>query len=626
MNREIDKIRQQLEQFIRDSIYQPIETDKLELKDLSSGPNWEELYKTVCAFLNTRGGIIIIGVKEIREKRMYRFTGFNLDNRDKIKELPKQFNDSERNPVDLTEYVRPDLLEIHPFLNGNICLVFVEKLPDEKKYIRLAKNNKAYERQIDGDHEISDKKIQAQEELKRELQNARELQFVPTATLTDLDVDKLNEYIMKLNKDVKVETLKPDIERSLSFLTRKRFIRDGSPTLLGMLVCGRYVYDFLGGRCQLDCYVNTGREIADEKKVFKENIIQLMESGIAFVFSHTDTGISVEKGGSTIYEYPERVVRETVNNALTHRDYSSDKFTNITIVPNRYFEIRNPGKFRREQILKIDNDVQIRRIIPIPKAQNPNLADILKSFDRWEGKGWGMSSLINFSMDNALDVPYYRLYTENDIGLVIQKGKTLDEEMKSWLSGFSKYILQQTNGRELTTEQQTVLAYFYKSELLNLLERYTVLLTPDNNHFQVIRDLETYGLIKKHPESPVLYPVYFVDRILTKKDFVLELREIFGGDYDALRNETKTILDVIYLFNEYALETTISANLIGNYLYLKTHRVVSDIKDYDSFKRKTRTQINKLEKIGFIKKKEGKKYSYIINKEYNRKSSLFDKS
>ena len=63
------------------------------------------------------------------------------------------------------------------------------------------------------------------------------------------------------------------------------------------------------------------------------------------------------------------------------------KFINITIDPGRHIEIRNPGKFRNEQVLRIDAEIPIRRIIPIPKAQNPRLADVLKSFDRWEGKG-----------------------------------------------------------------------------------------------------------------------------------------------------------------------------------------------------------------------------------------------
>ncbi|MFH1861118.1 MAG: RNA-binding domain-containing protein [bacterium] len=614
--REIDRILQQLENHIQKGIYEQVETDKIEIKDLSTGDNWKELYKTTCAFLNTRGGIIVIGIKEDVKQKQLRFTKFNPNNENKIKQLPiNNFTDDNNGLIeDLSEFIRPDLMELRPFLDGQVCLVFVEKLPDEQKYVLY--NGEAYERQLTGDKLIPTDKIMAQKELKAVLQNARELQFVPNATLNELDIDRLNEYILRLNKDINVETLKSDISSAISFLSRKKFVRDSNPTLLGMLVCGKHVYDYIGGRCQVDCFLDTGIEVANDKKVFKDNIINLMENSFGFVFSKTGTGISMEKGGSILFEYPERIIRETVNNALAHRDYSSDKFTNITILPNKHIEIRNPGQFKQEQLLRFEEVIFVRRIIPIPKAQNPNLADVLKTFDRWEGKGWGMSSLINAALDNSIDMPYYRLYTENDIGLFIQKGKVLDDEMTIWINSFSKYIRHKTNGRELTNEQKTVLAYFYKSELLNRLERYTVLLTYDNNHCEVIRDLETYGIIMKLSSSPTLYPVYVVDRTLVNREFSTEMRAIFGEEYDYLNNEIKTLLDVIHQHNEFSMVTEVSANLLGNYLYLRNKKTITDVKDYDIFKRKVRNQINKLEKKGYIVRKEPGKPNYLINSSY----------
>lgn len=621
--REIDRILQQIENHIKEKTYEQVETDKIELKDLSTGDNWNQLYKSACAFLNAKGGIIVIGIKEDIKEKQFRFTKFNPNNESKVKQLSAQFTDDEYRALDLTEFIRPDLMELRPFLDGQVCLVFIEKLPDEQKYVLY--NREAYERQLTGDKCIPSDKIKAQKELKTELQNARELQLIPNATLDELDIDKLNEYILRLNKDVKVETLKPDIPSALSFLSRKKFVRDNNPTLLGMLVCGKHIYDYVGGRCQVDCFFDTGIEVANDKKVYKDNIINLMESCIGFIFSKTGTGIKTEKGGSVLFEYPERVIRETVNNALAHRDYSNDRFANITIIPNKHIEIRNPGQFKQEQLLRSDVTIPVRRIIPIPKAQNPNLADVLKSFDRWEGKGWGMSTLTNFALDNFIDIPYYRLYAENDIGLFIQKGKVLDEEMIIWINSFSKYIIHKTNGRELTNEQKTVLAYFYKSELLNKLERYTILLTPDNNHYEVINDLETYGVITKLPSSPALYTIYIVDRVLTKREFSTEMREIFGGAYDDLNNEYKAILEAIYQHNEFSMTAEVSANLIGNYLYLRDKKTITNIKDYDIFKRQMRNRINRLEKGGYIIRK-GKPYrpQYLINKSFSRKPSLFD--
>lgn len=623
--REIDKILLQVEEHIKLETYANVETDKFELKDLSTGGDWTELYKSTCAFLNTRGGILVIGVRDDVKNNLFRFTGFdsNHKNENNIKQIAHQFNDDLGKKIDLSEYIRPDLIELKPFLTGQVCLVFVEKLPDEEKYVFF--KNEAYERRITGDHKIPADKITKQKQLKNELRHSTELDFVANATLDDLDVDRLNDFIIRLNNDKKVETVKADIISAIPFLSRKKMIRDGNPTLLGMLVCGKHVFDFLGGKCELDAYFETGHKLASDQKLYKDNIIPLMESGWNFTLSKTGTGISVEKGGTTVYEYPEEIIRETINNALAHRDYTSTRFSILRIRNNEYMEIRNPGKFRQEQILIAEEPLKLRRIVPIPKAQNSNLADILKAYKRWEGRGIGMASLTNFALNNIIDVPYYRIYSENEIGLYIPKGKVMDEKCTSWINSFSKYIMQKSNGKELTTEQKTVLAYFYKSEILNDEEKFTVNLTPDNNHFESIRDLEKWGLVTKLPQSTLELQVYSIDPVLKRTDFSGELRKIYGGAYDSLSRDSKMILESIFHHNEFGSFSDVSANLIGNHLYFTKHSAHNiDVKAFGNFKRKVRNTINNLEKGGYIRKKQEGKPDYRLNLDFPRIPSLFD--
>ncbi|MCE7955958.1 MAG: putative DNA binding domain-containing protein [Bacteroidetes bacterium] len=621
--REIDKILLQLEEYIKTGTYSPVETDKIELKDLSTNNDWNELHKSTCAFLNSKGGIAVIGIKEDQKHGVFKFTGLNPNNEANIKLLPTLFADDEGRAIDLTEYVRPDLIEIKPFLTGQICLVFVEKLPDELKYVFY--KGEAYERQGTGDHRIPPEKIQKQKELKEEIKNATELEFVPNATVEDLDIDKLNDYIIRLNSVVKVEAFKSDLQSALPFLNRKKFIRDGSPTLLGMLVCGKHIFDHVGGKCELDSYYETGSSLANDNKNYKDNIIPLMESGWNFTFSKIGTGISVQQGGTVIYEYPEDVIRETINNALAHRDYKSDRFSILRVRNNEFIEIRNPGKFKQEQLLFDELPIRLRRIIPIPKRQNSNLADVLKAYKRYEGRGIGMASLTNFALDNAIDVPYYRLYNENEIGLYIPKGKVLDENSIAWLRSFNKYILTKTGGVELSGEQKTVLAYFKKSEVLNANERFTVNLTPDNNHFEVIKDLEKWQLISKLPQSNLEIQVFQIDPVLHRTDFSVEMRKVFGGAFEALPKETQDVLESIYQHNEFGTLAEISANLISTHLYYQKHSSVNvDVKDFGNFKRKVRSTINKLEKNKFIRRKQEDKPNYEINPDFERTASLFD--
>jgi predicted HTH transcriptional regulator len=626
--RSIEKILFEIENIISKQLdYNGLENERLELKDLSSGDNWKELYKTVCAFLNSNGGLIIIGVKEDTRSKKLKFVGYNSNNEAKIKEIPQQFTDKNKIKKDLTSYIRPELMEIHPLCDGQVCILFIEKLPEEEKYVFF--NGIAYERQLTGDHAISSEKIEKQAELCEELLSSKEIEIISDASISDLDVDKLNDYIIRLNADKKIETLKADIESAKEFLVWKRLLREGRPTILGMLVCGkRNPFEFhLQERCELDAYFEMGKTkiLADDRKIYKENIINLMESAWSFVFSKIDTGISVAGGGSAVFEYPEEIIRETINNALAHRDYRINKFSTIVVKNNEAIEIRNPGRFRQEQLYIDDRPFKIRRIIPLPKPRNPNLADILKIYRRWEGRGIGMSSLVNYALDNKIDVPYYLIHSQDEISLFIQKGKVLDEKSEMWLNSFSKYLMEKTKDISLTTEQKTVLTYFYKCEELNSMEKYTVNLSNSNNHFNIISELEEFDLIHKLIASGSEIQLYGLNETLKIKNHNEKLKKLFGNALQYLNHDSIDVLNAIYQHNEYSSVTEVSARLIGNYLYFYKNNRAENERSLDNFKRKIRGIINRLEKNNFIKRKETGKPNYIINYNYKEiiQPSLF---
>jgi predicted HTH transcriptional regulator len=630
----VDKILATIQESIETGVFLDVETDKVEIKDLSSGDNWKELYKSVCAFLNTEGGIIIVGINE-KEKK-YRLTGVDpLINEAKLKAICTAFKDFKGQETDLAEYFPPmeikdfPTIQSSPIKHHRVCVIYVEKLPEDKKFAFY--EGVAYRRNITGDHRIKKEDIEAQEERKIDLAYAKELDIVQQAELSDLDIDKLNDYIIRLNRDVKIESLKADINSAASFLHRKFFCRDKKPTLLGMLVCGNNIYDFIESRCQVDAYVDSATQVAQDKQIIKDNIFSLMERSVGFVYKNIQVGVAYNKGGAELPEYPEKLIRETINNALAHRDYSVNRFVNIIIKPNQSIEVRNPGSFRQEQRLVYDEKIEssiirIRRIIPVPKARNPKLADILKTFDRWEGRGTGMASLTNACLDNQIDVPYYLLHSESDISLHIPKGKVLDAEMLLWLESFSGYLFDKCQGSPLTDEEKIVLAYFYKTEKLNKLERYTVLLTPDNNHFSVISSLEDKNLIFRttlsQSEYP-LYPVYIVDRVLTQDSFRQELRHIFGTDFDLLKVEYQEILEVIYRYQVFSLHKSANANLVGDFIYRKRNKVISETNKYENYKRNVRNIFNKLTNSGFIEKSETIRYGFILNQK-NKQPSLFE--
>jgi ATP-dependent DNA helicase RecG len=45
-------------------------------------------------------------------------------------------------------------------------------------------------------------------------------------------------------------------------------IRNDNPTLLGILVCGKFPFDKIGGKCEVDAYYETGHELAKDQKIY----------------------------------------------------------------------------------------------------------------------------------------------------------------------------------------------------------------------------------------------------------------------------------------------------------------------------------------------------------------------
>jgi ATP-dependent DNA helicase RecG len=606
----VDKTLSRLAELIGQERFEELETDTLEIKAVPADSlGWRERHKSACAFLNTRGGILIFGIKEegTGGARKYVFTGWQPRAEPNLKEFPRQFTKRDQTPLDLNDAFPPPM--ILDFMAGKIAVMLVDELPADRKFVFY--RGEAYRRVLTGDHRISESEIDKQEEFREEALQARELQMVPGVTLADLDLDKLNDYITQLNRPVRIETVKPDLDSALPFLERKSFIQNGRVTTLGVLVCGKHAADLLGFRCQVHGYVDVPQEIARDKQDFADNVLPLMEGSLAYLLRNIQIGVSVAQGGSNRPQYPEELLRETVNNALAHRDYSINRQVILTIKPGHHIAIRNPGKFRSHLLIETpDDDLPLRRILPEAKPRNPKLADVLRVFRKWEGRGIGMATMVNLCLQNEIDLPFYIFGTE-EVTLHLPTGGLVDDRMERLFEAFDRHIGEKLQGGQLTDNQKRVLAYLIKSEWANAQLRYTILLTPDNNHFNELLALERYGLIAKHRASPPIYPIYVADRVLVRKDYILELRQQFGLMFDALDDLHKQVLSVVYRYNHYSRKKLVSAKVASFNLWHERAGSSGDIEQFDAFYRKVRYVFNRLQKDDFVEKPEGTR-GYIL--------------
>lgn len=603
---------------IEGDIFLDVETAKIELKDLSTGNEWKSLKESICAFLNTDGGIAICGVRERGKK--YEFKGFDRNNESKVIDLQlSTFRNDEGIELDLSKYIYFDYQSVTvENQTKDIVIIAVYPLSDDLKYVSY--NGEYFERKLTQDKKIPEAKIQQQREYKLDLEYAKEIAVIQGATNNDLSLDKINRYINLLNREIRSETLKPSLNKAKPFLSNQHFIKNDTVTMLGMLVCGADPFHFLSSRVEVNAYYDTSSDIGKDKKIFRSDVLTLMEETFRYIWGNIKVNRTVTEGGKSEPEYPEKLIRETINNALAHRDYSIDNFVTVRVEPNRFIEIKNPGSFKEKiKVLHTGSDIEIRRLIPgIPESKNPKLASVLKVFDKIENQGRGMASLVNGALDNKVDLAFYEI-KDGMITLTIPTGRLVDETIETWLKGFERYIELKIKNR-LSDEHRAVLAYFYKSELLNRKRYFTILLSESNNHFEVLDELKRAQILYEHEVSTEQVPIYVLDRILIKTDFRDDLTNILGTEYIQYEQAAKEILNLVYLFSKYnqqALKATEITPEVYRRIYGK--RIIANT--YESLGRKVRSICNQFTKANVLEKDQ--KSAYSFNFQYKKPRTLF---
>lgn len=590
----LNQIVERLTLAVRQRVYESLETDWLEIKPVpATGNAWDKIRESVCAFLNTRGGVVFLGVRDEQgPPRHFQFTGYTETNSGNLSALRTAFQDERGHTLDVSDCLR---IEVRPFEVGQIALVRVRPLPEDRKFCLY--RGEAFERVADRDERITKARVADQEERKREMETFRELRPVDDVGLSDLSLQRINELVMLINQGQSqpIETIKSTHADSVPFLEKKRFmLKSGQVTTLGMLVCGEHPEDHLLFRSQLDSFVDVPNTIAQDKKTFRDNILQLMEQGHGWTLRNIMTGVSPEGGGTLLAEYPEKLIRECINNALAHRDYSINRPVQLTLKPRISLSIRNPGQMPHDLVFEHPAaPIPVRRIFANPRARNPRLADVLKLHNKWEGKGIGMAELVNYALANQIDVPHYVFHSGDELSLCIPSGRVLDEDMESWFDLLGGFLAAQTKERSLTREHRVVLAYLLKSERLNRDGLYTLALTPGNNHFGAISDLKTWGLLDLHPASDRFREVYVVCRELATEDYLDEARCVMGADFDALDLLGRETVNMVLVAEKFSREGGLNAKQVSRLLRTRLAEELRK-RGEDEFYRAIRYRVEKM--------------------------------
>jgi len=166
---------------------------------------------------------------------------------------------------------------------------------------------------------------------------------VNNATLDDVDEEKVKWFLRKAqaerNYDVDPKTHFKEV------MERLHLIENGKLTSTAILMFGKDPQRFFL-QSRIKCGRLKGTDGLDflDMKVIEGTIPELRNGAMKFITNHVRHGIYFDDNQRhDRWEYPLRALEEVLNNALAHRDYSSNADIQVSIYDDR-IEVWNPGE------------------------------------------------------------------------------------------------------------------------------------------------------------------------------------------------------------------------------------------------------------------------------------------
>ncbi|MBU3928899.1 MAG: putative DNA binding domain-containing protein, partial [Bacteroidetes bacterium] len=315
------------------------ESETLEFK-ISFG---KEVLETVCAFANTKGGIIIIGVSDdviVQGVETGKETLQNIQNQ-------------------IKQGIQPNVIpEVYSTENEGKLLIIINV--DEFPVKPVSFKGRYFKRINNSNHLLDINEI-ANLYLKT-FNLSWDSYPYPSSSIADIDKEKVYSFIEKVNKEERF-SLPSDFESSLLKL---KLIKENKPTAAAMLLFATHALNYK---------IHIGRfksptNIIDDKQI-EDTLFEANDQALKFILNYIKVSFEFVDGLERIekYEYPIVAIREALINAIIHRDYSIPGDVQIKIFDNK-ISIFNPGRLYNLSLddLKKDNYQSNLRNILVAEA------------------------------------------------------------------------------------------------------------------------------------------------------------------------------------------------------------------------------------------------------------------
>jgi len=400
------------------------ESDRLEWKKSTS--QLDNSLKTICGFLNHKGGII----------------KFGIDNRGNMIGQDISDNTIKNITQKVTHKIKPEFIPKIKKVKENKKTILVIKIPEGNNkpyflggipYIRIGTETRLLP--IDN---LKDLIIEQN-------QKEWESEICEKATLKDINTKTIKQFI-ELTKESKRLPLSKKTSTE-TILKKLNLIKDNKLTNAAIVLFGKNIQKFFT-TMTLRCgrFKDEIKESFIDLKDYDGNLFENLESGIAFCQNHIRLK-AVIKGLYRVetWEIPTESLREAIINAFIHRDYLTPSFVYIKIYDNSLV-ISNPGGLSKK--LKVSELYKEHKSI----LRNKLIAKVFYYTGLIDTWGRGTLNIIKYLKKQNLQKPEF--YVNNyDFDIIFKREYIADSVDKSGQIG------GQISGQLLTKRQKEIIKY-----------------------------------------------------------------------------------------------------------------------------------------------------------------------
>lgn len=413
----------------------PSETRTSEFKRLGISRNEgvDRTLQSIVAMANTDGGIIILGVDDPQKtmhKGLDRVYGIeeNLELYDELGRSVKRISPP------ISEIWPPKLLRVTE-KDVRIGLLFIPKVVDGFRSIE----NKVYVRLEKGNKELNPQEIIHFAYVKGFQRADKELVEVDFSLLNTNYYDS-----WRRKRGIAEDRIEAVLEKT--GLARKNEHGKLLPTRAAVLLFAEFPNDLLETKCtvrvfQYEGNLETLREtlnLIGTPKNIGGPVIKQISDAHEYVLTLLRSGIRVPSGFVTTYQIPERAIKESITNAVIHRDYHTKRDIEVKIFEDRV-EIESPGllpfnitpsNIGYERAFNYRNDLLVKHLREFPDP--PNL-------DQNEGVRAIRQSMKEANLYPPIFITYPLLQDAVKIVLLNEQAPTEWDKVSSYLKE-NKYV------------------------------------------------------------------------------------------------------------------------------------------------------------------------------------------